>query len=219
MAGAVRSLAFNLPAPILEANTQRLLARLLAWDRPAQRVRLPSPPLGCRHPPRRSRLPRPLQPGPDGPRRHALHTAGTEVPGLPPPLALPRPPQGRQDAIPLKAPRTEMREGSEACVILESGGTRSSSFAAPPTSSGKVSGSSPPGTSTAPTPPAAASARRLHPMRPFACLHRTGGRSLTRRPSCQVHRHLPQDEPGHPLQRLSEGACLSPARASTPSPG
>ena len=34
IAGAVRSFAFDLPAPILEANTQRVLARLLAWPDP-----------------------------------------------------------------------------------------------------------------------------------------------------------------------------------------
>jgi len=33
-AGAIASIAFDLPAPILEANTQRLFARLLAWQRP-----------------------------------------------------------------------------------------------------------------------------------------------------------------------------------------
>ncbi len=32
IAGAVRSFAFDRPAPILEANTQRVLARLLAWE-------------------------------------------------------------------------------------------------------------------------------------------------------------------------------------------
>lgn len=34
IAGALRSFAFDLPAPILEANTQRVLARLLAWEAP-----------------------------------------------------------------------------------------------------------------------------------------------------------------------------------------
>ncbi len=33
-AGAIASIAFDQPAPILEANTQRLYARLLAWDQP-----------------------------------------------------------------------------------------------------------------------------------------------------------------------------------------
>ena len=44
IAGAVASFAFDLPEPILEANTQRALARLLAWDRdvsaPASQRRL-----------------------------------------------------------------------------------------------------------------------------------------------------------------------------------
>lgn len=33
-AGAIASFAFELPAPIVEANTQRLYARLLGWDQP-----------------------------------------------------------------------------------------------------------------------------------------------------------------------------------------
>ncbi len=33
-AGAIASFAFQQPAPIVEANTQRLYARLLAWDQP-----------------------------------------------------------------------------------------------------------------------------------------------------------------------------------------
>src|SRR5262249_6632238 len=44
IAGAVLSLAFDRPAPIVEANTQRVLARLLAWradlNAPATRARL-----------------------------------------------------------------------------------------------------------------------------------------------------------------------------------
>ena len=35
-AGAIRSFAFDLPAPIVEANTERLLARLFALDEPPQ---------------------------------------------------------------------------------------------------------------------------------------------------------------------------------------
>ena len=31
MAGAILSFAFDLPEPIVEANSQRVLARLLAW--------------------------------------------------------------------------------------------------------------------------------------------------------------------------------------------
>ena len=34
IAGAIRSFAFDLPAPILEANTLRVLARLLSWTEP-----------------------------------------------------------------------------------------------------------------------------------------------------------------------------------------
>lgn len=33
-AGAIASIAFDLPAPILEANTQRLYARLIGWEEP-----------------------------------------------------------------------------------------------------------------------------------------------------------------------------------------
>ncbi len=36
-AGAIASFAFDLPAPIVEANTQRLYARLLAWDQELSR--------------------------------------------------------------------------------------------------------------------------------------------------------------------------------------
>lgn len=36
-AGAIVSFAFQKPAPIVEANTQRLYARLLAWDQPLSR--------------------------------------------------------------------------------------------------------------------------------------------------------------------------------------
>lgn len=118
IAGAVRSFAFDLPAPIVEANTQRVLARLLAWEgaigSPATTERL-------------WRAAERLVPeeGP-GAFNQAIMELGATVctPKLPSCLVCPvageclARERGIQDRLPLKAAPKPPLPGAEACALI-----------------------------------------------------------------------------------------------------
>jgi A/G-specific adenine glycosylase len=118
IAGAIRSFAFDLPAPIVEANTQRVLARLLAWEgeigTPATTDRLW---LAA------ERLVPEQSPGLFN---QAIMELGATVCTPRPPSCLVCPvsaecaarERGIQDRLPLKAARKAPLPGSEASVLI-----------------------------------------------------------------------------------------------------
>ena len=83
-AGAIASIAFGKPEPILDGNVARVLARWFAIekpiDEPATRGELLAVGRGQLVPPRQ---PRRLQPGDDGTRGIGLHAAAAAMPRLP----------------------------------------------------------------------------------------------------------------------------------------
>src|SRR5262249_15383434 len=118
IAGAVLSFAFNRPAPIVEANSQRVLARLLAWDR-----RLDSGGSNARLWQAAERLVPPRQAGLVN---QALMELGATVCTVRPPKCLVCPltegcrarALGTQDTLPLKRPRPAPSEVAEACALV-----------------------------------------------------------------------------------------------------
>ena len=118
IAGAIRSFAFDLPAPIVEANTQRVLARLLSWEgaigTPATTDRLWSA---------AERLVPDESPGLFN---QAIMELGATVctPKLPSCLVCPvsaaclARARGVQDRLPLKAAPKPPLPGSEACALI-----------------------------------------------------------------------------------------------------
>ncbi len=122
MAGAILSQAFDLPEPILEANSQRVLARLLAWEgdvnTAATRARLWEAAARL-VPPRRA-----------GEFNQALMELGALVCGPRAPRCLACPlsalceanRSGLQDALPKVGERPAPRGGSEACAVVASHG-------------------------------------------------------------------------------------------------
>jgi A/G-specific adenine glycosylase len=122
IAGAVLSCAFDRPAPIVEANTQRVLARLLAWDAP----------LGSSMTTRRlweaaARLVPADRPGRFN---QALMDLGALIctPVAPRCLVCPLAAwcegrrRGEQDRLPVKASRAEVSAVAETAVVVEQGG-------------------------------------------------------------------------------------------------
>jgi A/G-specific adenine glycosylase len=121
IAGAVLSIAYDRPEPILEANSRRVLARWLGWEGPpgaatdarlwraAERL---VPPVGA------------------GRFNQALMELGATVcaPRQPRCLACPVAPwcqaraRGTQDAVPATASRPGPQEVAEACVVVASAG-------------------------------------------------------------------------------------------------
>ncbi|CAN5602554.1 A/G-specific adenine glycosylase [soil metagenome] len=121
IAGAIRSFAFNRQAPIVEANTQRVLARWLAWDRdlkaPASQSRL-------------WRAAERLVPAENaGSFNQAFMELGATVCTPRRPLCLACPVtedcqarrQGRQDELPVRSARVTASEVSEACALVVKG--------------------------------------------------------------------------------------------------
>ena len=118
IAGAVLSFAFDRPEPIVEANSQRVLARLVALrddvKSAATRERIWQA-AGRLVPPRASRR---LQPGIDGSRGDGLHPPAAELPVLPLVRTVPGSPQGLQDEIPRTTPKPPPTAVSEACAVV-----------------------------------------------------------------------------------------------------
>jgi A/G-specific adenine glycosylase len=118
IAGAIRSFAFDLPAPIVEANTQRVLARLLAWE-----GQLSSPKSAERLWRAAERL---VPEYGAGDFNQAIMELGATVctPKLPSCLVCPvasdcqARERGIQDRLPVKSPRSAPLPGSEACVLI-----------------------------------------------------------------------------------------------------
>ena len=118
IAGALLSFAFDRPAPIVEANTQRVLARWLAWDEDLKTTRSQTrlweaagrlvPPTGA------------------GLFNQAFMELGALVciPRMPLCLACPVSGEclsrklGVQDKIPISAPKAPPREVTEACALV-----------------------------------------------------------------------------------------------------
>jgi len=118
IAGAVASFAFDLPEPILEANTQRVLARLLAWGQdlkaPASQRRLWEA---------AARLVPSVQPGRFN---QAIMELGATVCTARVPSCLICPLatdcaarlQGRQDILPIKTIKPKLHDVVEACAVV-----------------------------------------------------------------------------------------------------
>ncbi len=117
IAGAILSFAFDRPAPIVEANTQRVLARWLAWDEPIRTSKSQA-----RFWEAAGRIVPEVNPG-------TFNQAFMELGAL---VCLPRNPLclacpvaadcgarilGRQDALPVVADRPAPLEVAEACVV------------------------------------------------------------------------------------------------------
>lgn len=119
IAGAVLSFAFDLPAPIVEANTQRVLARLLAWEGP-----LEAPATRGRLWQAAERLVPAERPGRFN---QAIMELGATVctPRQPSCLICPVArscrayARGLQDALPVKAARPAPVAVAEACALVE----------------------------------------------------------------------------------------------------
>jgi A/G-specific adenine glycosylase len=118
VAGAIRSFAFDLPAPIVEANTQRVLARLLAWEGD-----LASPKTIARLWRAAERL---VPEQGAGAFNQAIMELGATVcaPKSPSCLLCPVAAEcearklGIQDRLPVKSPRPAPLPGSEACAMI-----------------------------------------------------------------------------------------------------
>ncbi len=82
-AGAILSIAFDAREPILEANTLRLLSRLLGLRRRSALRRRPAASLGDGRGPAAATQRRAVQPGTDGIGQRSLHGAGAALPGVP----------------------------------------------------------------------------------------------------------------------------------------
>ena len=117
MAGAILSQAFDLPEPILEANSQRVLARLLAWDGDLSR-RDAGPALGGRRPPRPAAARRRVQPGADGAGGAGLHPRAPRCLVCPVASHCEAKRLGIQDALPKVGPRPAPLAVSEACAVV-----------------------------------------------------------------------------------------------------
>jgi A/G-specific adenine glycosylase len=118
IAGAIRSFAFDLPAPIVEANTQRVLTRFLAWE-----ADIASP----RTIDRLWRAAERLVPEQGaGVFNQAIMELGATVcvPKSPSCMLCPVAAEcaarerGIQDRLPVKAPRPAPLPGSEACALI-----------------------------------------------------------------------------------------------------
>ena len=83
IAGAILSFAFDLPEPIVEANSQRVLARLLAWPEDLKTSSTPGPTLESRRAAGSPHGAGDVQPGTHGPGSPDLYTAVAELPDLP----------------------------------------------------------------------------------------------------------------------------------------
>ena len=92
-AGAICSIAFNLPAPILDGNVRRVLSRLLGVAGDSARGQRQALAGGARTGLRRRRPARPAEPGPDGIRRVDLPAAPAQLPRLPRAPGLPGTPR------------------------------------------------------------------------------------------------------------------------------
>jgi A/G-specific adenine glycosylase len=124
IAGAILSFAFDIPAPIVEANTQRVLARLLAW--PGE--------IGATATQRRlwEAAGRLVPPEGAGRFNQAIMELGATVctPRSPMCLVCPVAPEcraralGLQDALPRKAAKAPPLEVSEGCALVERDGAR-----------------------------------------------------------------------------------------------
>ncbi|MBX6313855.1 MAG: A/G-specific adenine glycosylase [Isosphaeraceae bacterium] len=122
IAGAILSFAFDRPAPIVEANTQRVLARLLAWPHDlktaASQTRLWQA---------AERLVDPERPGRFN---QALMELGATLCAVRAPMCLACPvarhcqarAQGRQDALPISSAKAPPRGVVEACALVERAG-------------------------------------------------------------------------------------------------
>ncbi len=118
IAGAVSSFAFDRPEPIVEANTQRVLARWLAWGENLKSTRSQS-----RLWEAAARLVPPIEPGTFN---QAFMELGALIcaPRVPLCLACPVAKDcqartlGLQDRIPRSAPRVPPKEVSEACALV-----------------------------------------------------------------------------------------------------
>jgi A/G-specific adenine glycosylase len=118
IAGAIRSFAFDLPAPIVEANTQRVLSRLLAWE-----GNLASPKSAERLWRAAERL---VPEQGAGDFNQAIMELGATVcaPKRPSCLVCPVAAEclarerGIQDLLPVKSPRAAPLTGSEACALV-----------------------------------------------------------------------------------------------------
>ena len=123
IAGAVLSFAFDQAAPIVEANTQRVLARWLAWDEDSEIN--PVPGSGSGKPPRRL-----VPEAGAGAFNQAFMELGALVCIPKDPLCLVCPVSddclsrklGVQDRIPVASPKAPTKLVSEACALIERAG-------------------------------------------------------------------------------------------------
>ena len=123
IAGAILSFAFDRPAPIVEANTQRVLARWLAWreDLQADAVQARLWQAAGRLVPADGRGH--VQPGIHGAGRPGLHPQGAALPGLPGRGRLPGPRPGDPGAGPgARRPSRPRSVVTEACALVRAGG-------------------------------------------------------------------------------------------------
>jgi A/G-specific adenine glycosylase len=119
IAGAILSFAYDRPAPIVEANTQRVLARLLAWEGA----------IGTSATQKRlwEAAERLVPPEGAGRFNQAIMELGAVVCTPRSPMCLVCPvaaecrarARGLQDALPIKAAKASPREVSEACAVVE----------------------------------------------------------------------------------------------------
>jgi A/G-specific adenine glycosylase len=122
IAGAIRSFAFDLAAPVVEANTERVLARLIAWDQD-----LKSAVSHARLWQAAERLVPSQSPGRFN---QALIELGASICSQKEPSCLVCPlgreclarSRGLQDALPVKTVRARPLEVKEACVLVERDG-------------------------------------------------------------------------------------------------
>ena len=182
IAGAVLSFAFDRPEPIVEANSQRVLARLVALredvkstaarrrDLAGRRAAGPAP--GCRR----------LQPGADGPGGPGLHPATAELPVLPRGGALPGPSAGPPGRHPPDDPEAAADRGLRGLCRGPPPRADPDRPARTRGGSGSSSGSSRRSTSRAPIPRADRSAARSSWPRASAASRGSPPRSARRRP-------------------------------------
>ena len=101
-AAAIAAIAFDVQAAAVDANVERVVARLAAIDMPlpeAKPLIRAAARAGAGRPARR------FCPGDDGSRRPDLHAAAAELPGLPGGRALRRPPSRCPEGLPVKRRR------------------------------------------------------------------------------------------------------------------
>ena len=152
IAGAVLSFAFDRPEPIVEANSQRVLARLVALRDDLKSTAGPPARLAGRRAtgpaPRRRRF----QPGPDGSRGDDLHPPTARLPALPRVGLLPGAPPGPPGRDPPDDPEAAAHGGLRGLRRGPPSGRDPDRPARDGAGSGSSSGSSRPSISPGPDP-------------------------------------------------------------------